>query len=272
MIQRILLTGLLVSFLAFVACEKQTSPLAPEDSNRQTVDLSTMDVEEVSKEAESVIGYTLNTTSQTMDKNEERLTVESNTSMAKPTVWSYSWDGEYHIWENTVDQGDFYGEFLRKIQYKTSKDGEVVKKAGAAEYMYAYSSAEGTYGFTEDDPDYGVEFSHEFEGEWEGFKTMEYVITAEGNYNKTNYLVYNGEDAVLEINVDVMIDELTMNRAQPNTLSVSGEIVLEMAPWTATVESDGGQTAMVTIMKNGVVVNSYEVDLRTLLQNVNSNF
>ncbi len=257
MVKKLLIISILAFGLIFTGCEQDNSVLEPQ---AQEVAISSLDVETIQGEAENVVEYTLDAVDQTMDYNEEVI-AQSGAPLAK--VNGYTWTGEYHIWERTVDQGYFHGEFMTKVQYKNGD--EIVKKAGAADYMYSYSSATGTYGFPEDDPDYGVIFDNFLEIEWDGFKTLDYEISATGQYSKENHCVYNGEDAVLNYIVAIDIDSFTMKRAKAHTMSAIGTMTITMDPWMSTIEFDGTEIAHVTIKKNGVIVNEYDLDLTTLV-------
>lgn len=258
MLKRIIILSSLALALVFVSCETSHEPI----TNIKPVPTADIDVNAVQAELSNVVGFTLKTTAETMDKNEALL--EESSSLSKTA--DYSWNGEYHIWENTVDDGAFHGEFLKKIQYKTSKDGKIVEKPSRANYMYSYASATGTYGFIESDPWYGTTFDHFLETEYIGFKTLNYEITINGQYSKVNQCVYNGEDAVLDYVVTINIDQLKMSRAKASTISITGEVVLDMNPWKAVVVCDGTNIAKITIYNDGVpVVEDSPFDLTSLV-------
>ncbi|MBD3225263.1 MAG: hypothetical protein GF313_11070 [Caldithrix sp.] len=271
MLQRTTITFLFLITLAFLACEKQTDPLTPQNKQLEPVDLSSMDVEGVTQEATNIIGYTIKTTAQSIDRNESIIDEENHDALAKPMDWIYSWEDGFHVWKNTVIDGAFTGDFLQKVQYRTSRAGRVVANPTQANFMYALASAAGTYGFTIEDPEYGVEFDHRFESWYTSFKSRQYVLSAEGRYHKSNQVIFNGKDALLEIIVDIDIDQMIMDRAQPNTLVLNGDIVLEMNPWKATLACNGSQSASLTVTRNGIIVQNKEVDLQELFQQLNLN-
>jgi len=175
----------------------------------------------------------------------------------------YRWTGQKHIWEQVIDQAPFYAHYYREQQYFTVKGGTVVKKAKAASYMTGIWSVEGTYGFVDGDP-YGVEFKYLLQGDWSGINGDVQVFSGNGQYKKDNYLVFNGEDAMLNFDVLLTVDQLSFNRANVSSISLTGDMSVEMAPFKATLSCDGSSTASVVITVDGVEQASYDYDLTNL--------
>jgi hypothetical protein len=175
----------------------------------------------------------------------------------------YRWTGEKHIWEQVVDQPPFYAHYYREQQYFTAKGGTVVKKAKHSTYMTGIWLVEGTYGFVDGDP-YGVEFKYLLQGDWSGINTDVQVFTGNGQYKKDNYLVFNGEDAMLNFDVLLNVNELSFNRANLSSVTLTGDMSVEMAPYMATISCDGSSIASVVITVDGVEQASYDYDLTNL--------
>jgi hypothetical protein len=234
-----------------------------EPAQLQVVSFDNMDSKTVTTESKSVIGYTLNQTLEASDRNDEIVAAENAGTLGKAaSEYVYTWNGEWHVWSKTESFNAFYAEFLSKVQYrKTNSTGAVVKVPSQANYMHAYSSVKGTWGFVDGSP-YGTYFNNFIDAEWNGMKTTDYLITAVGQYKKENYCIYNGEDALLKYNVALSIDKLTMKKGVAKATALYGTTVFEMNPWKATVVCDGTVDAKVTISKDDVVVNSYTLNLQ----------
>jgi hypothetical protein len=261
MFKRMIILFPLIIGLLLLSCSLQ------EPEQTQTIELTFENIaeqDEVAAQAEvkNVVTMTMSLSYEAVNTHEALL--ESEGSLAKSAGdWVYTWDGKAHIWEKTVEEGAFYGEFFKKIYYADA-NGTSVEAPGQSFFMFSTNQAKGTYGFQGEFPDnkYGVTFHHVLNSVWSDMQSDSRLMSAEGLYQKTNRLIYNGRDAILKYLVNLNIQELTFERSEgASEISVKGHMIINMKPWTVHVDCDGSSTALVTIYFNRGVYNTFEQDL-----------
>lgn len=256
----IILFPLIIGLLLF-SCSLQ------EPDQTQTTELTFENIAEQDEaaaqaEVKNVVAMTMSFSFEAVNTHEQLLS--SRNTLAKGAGdWVYSWDGKAHIWEKVVEDGAFYGEFFKKIYYSDA-NGNIVEAPDQSYYMFSTNRAKGTYGFQGESPNnkYGVTFHHVLNSVWSDMQSDNQLMSAEGLYQKTNRLIYNGRDALLKYIVNLNIEELTFSRAENSgEISVKGHMVIKMLPWTVHVDCDGSSKALVTIYRNRGVYNTFEQDL-----------
>jgi len=230
-------------------------------------DIAAQDVETAKSEVGNVVAMTLNLSAQAFNAHQEVVAMESNASLAKTAgEWVYAWDGTAHTWEMAIVDGPFYGDFFKKVYY-ADEAGEWVETAGEAHFMFSTNRAKGGYGFQGEAPDnqYGVTFNHTLNGAWINMQSADRYLSADGHYNKTNRLIYNGKDARLKYIVDITVDELFIDKENDaQNLSIKGQINIEMKPWKVVIDCDGSPKAVVTIFAGRRTVDSFDYDVSEL--------
>lgn len=264
MFQRLLILLPLIFGLMMFSCSLQ-EPEQTKTVELTFEDIATQDVQAAQKEVQNVVTMTMNFSLEALATHEELLNLQQNgSSLAKGAGdWVYSWDGKYHLWQRSLIDGAFSADFLKKIYYADAS-GNLLEASADAYYMFSENRATGAFGFQGEAPanEYGVRFHHQLNSTWTNMQSSESIMSADGRYQKTNKLIYNGKDALLKYIVNLNVSEVTFIRnADSNQINVKGSITIEMKPWNVRVDCDGSHRALVTIYEGKRIFKTFEYDL-----------
>lgn len=222
---------MLVFPLLFISCE--------DDSANNDVVTIEPNIETVSEEAQIVIGTTLDLTADAIAGYDERAEAEASGSLDKTAGGTLTYENGWWVWENIVSFGEFDGHYLRKCQFRSTENGPAVERPSRADFMISEVSAEGTYGYPDNDPKYGVTFNNWVNLQVKGMNSSVRIIEGAAHIEKNSTVVYNGEDAYLHYAVDVNLDKLTWIKTRVReTVILEGKMTVTMDLWHAVVNCD----------------------------------
>ncbi len=171
---------------------------------------------------------------------------------------NYFFDGNYHVWEGTLESQRFPdaydGEFTVKLQYQ-DENGNPQKSPAGAVQLYTYGLVWGQFGFAEPAPDYGDKTVYQLTGLWTDlFSTP--VFNANGKYERKWVGIYNHENVTLDNVFKIRVKNLKFYK-RGQTYSLFGRIIITMDNYKAIVKCNGTNRAKVIVYEDGEVINSY---------------
>ncbi len=194
---------------------------------------------------------------------------------AGTTDEEYFWDNGFHIWKGNLTipgwEDIWQMDYIRKIQFRSAVDGNVLFASDNADYMYAFTQVNGQFGFGRGYPETGEIFQQFIEGEWTGLISDVPTFNATGYYIKNWKGYYNGELTEVEIRVDYKIKNLKFIKDANAGYLLDGKIVATLPPYKFYAKFNGTNKGTIAIYQFGIkigeqtfeVPNLYGWDIKT---------
>ncbi len=243
---------ILFSFVLFLS--SCTKPVEPEIPTGQKIEFGAQAIE---YQTNIILTETFQTASEFLTDH-SILTSENSVLNKTDGGRKYYFDGNYHVWEGTLESQSFPnaydGEFTVKLQYQ-DENGNPQKSPNGASQLYVYGLVWGQFGFASPAPDYGDKTIYQLTGLWTNlFSTP--VLNASGKYERKWVGIYNHEDVTFDNVFKIRVKNLKFYK-MGQTYSLVGNITITMDNYKAIVKCNGSNKAKVIVYEDGKVINTH---------------